>query len=88
MALECYRAASALGHAKAIYNVGVFYVHGLGGLQKDRRAAHECFRTAANLGLEDAKAALEMPRKTKQLEKRMSKNFIISNERHQLEVVL
>lgn len=54
-------AASSLGHAKAMYNLGVFYVKGLGGLKKNRKAAIHYFMKAANLGLPDAKDFIEFP---------------------------
>lgn len=50
-AMKCYRAAAALDHAKAMYNLGVFYAHGWGDLTKNRTAAMECFRAAVALGL-------------------------------------
>lgn len=60
MALDCYIAASSLGHPKAIYNVGVFHAHGLGGLPKNRKLAKQFLVTAAKLGQEDARKALGM----------------------------
>lgn len=44
-----------------MYNLGVFYAHGLGGLRKSRRNARECFLAAANLGQREAKIALGVP---------------------------
>lgn len=60
MAMQCYTVASALGHAKAMYNLGVFYVRGWGGLKRSRRAARECFDSAARLGQAEAQLALDM----------------------------
>lgn len=60
-AMECYRASAALGHKKAMYNLGIFYVHGRGGLKKNREAARACFETAAKMGLRQAKHALRIP---------------------------
>lgn len=57
-AMQCYRAAANLGHKKSMYNLGVFYAQGLGGLKKNRVAARECFKTASQMGLIDAKIAL------------------------------
>lgn len=59
-AMQCYSVASALGHAKAMYNLGVFYVRGWGGLKRSKKAARECFDSAARLGVQEAKLALAM----------------------------
>ncbi|XP_055693077.1 uncharacterized protein LOC129795646 [Lutzomyia longipalpis] len=63
-AMECYQMATELGHPKAMYNLGVFYVHGLGGLKRSRRVARQLFEAAAQLGQEDAQAALKMPNRS------------------------
>lgn len=52
--------AASMGHPKAIYNLGIFYVRGLGGLTRNRMAAAECFKMASKLGIVEAKQALEM----------------------------
>lgn len=57
-ALECYSRAAAMGHPKAMYNVGVFHGQGRGGLSKNRRLAREYFVAAARLGQVDARRAL------------------------------
>lgn len=62
MAMQCYTVASSLGHAKAMYNLGVFYVRGWGGLKRSRKAARECFDSAARLGQENAKMAMDLHR--------------------------
>lgn len=62
-AMECYRAAASLGHKKAMYNLGVFYVHGHGGLKKNRDAARACFEAAEKMGLKQARKALTLPEK-------------------------
>lgn len=61
LAMECYDAAARLGHPKAMYNLGVFYATGLGGLRKNRKAARRCFQAAAHLGQIEAKLALGLP---------------------------
>lgn len=58
LAMECYDAASRLGHPKAMYNLGVFYASGLGGLRKNKKLARRCFEAAAQLGVIEAKTAL------------------------------
>lgn len=60
MALECYMLASSLGHAKSLYNVGVFHARGLANLPKNRKAARQYFKEAARLGLNEANKALGM----------------------------
>lgn len=60
MALECYQIASSMGHPKAMYNVGIFHVHGLGGLEKNRKTARQYFIAAAKLNLIDAQNAVGM----------------------------
>lgn len=60
-AMECYRAAAGLGHKKAMYNLGVFYVHGRGGLKKNRAAARACFEAAQKMGLREATKVLSLP---------------------------
>lgn len=60
-ALECYVIAAGRGHAKALFNLGVFHGQGRAGLQRNRRVARECFVAAARLGQVDARRALGMP---------------------------
>lgn len=62
MAMKCYTVASSQGHPKAIYNLGVYYARGLGGLKRSRKAALECFVSAARLGQEEAQLALDLHR--------------------------
>lgn len=62
-AMECYRIAAGLGNKKAMYNLGVFYVHGRGGLKKNIEAARACFQAAEKKGSRRAKAALRVPEK-------------------------
>lgn len=54
-AMKYYRAASAMGHKKAMFNLGVFYAEGRGGLKKNRTAALECFVAA---GTSDSKNSM------------------------------
>lgn len=56
--MECFHLASTLGHPQAMYNLGVYYARGLGGLRRSRSMAKKCFTAAADMGLEDAIAAL------------------------------
>lgn len=58
VAMECYHMASTLGHAQAMYNLGVYYARGLGGLRRSRTLAKKYFTAAADLGQEEAIAAL------------------------------
>lgn len=58
VAMECFYLASTLGHAQAMYNLGVYYARGIGGLRRSRSMAKKCFTAAANLGLDEAIAAL------------------------------
>lgn len=60
-AMQCYRTAAGLGHKGAMYNLGVFYVHGLGGLVKNRHAARACFEAAGKIGLTRAQKMLSLP---------------------------
>lgn len=66
MAMHCYTVASSLGHSKAMYNLGVFYVRGLGGLKRSKKAARECFDSAARLGQPEAQTAMDMIRRQKE----------------------
>ncbi|XP_066998893.1 DAP3-binding cell death enhancer 1 [Anabrus simplex] len=59
-AAKFYKMASEKGHATAMYNLGVFHVHGWGGLPVDLNQAHELFEKASSLGQDDAKKALDM----------------------------
>lgn len=59
-ARKLYEMASELGHAKAIYNLGVFHAQGLGGFQKSRLEARKNFEQAAALGSSDAIEALQL----------------------------
>lgn len=62
-AMECYRSAAGLGHKTAMYNLGIFYVHGRGGLKKNQEAARACFEAADKMGLIQARKALKLPEK-------------------------
>lgn len=62
-AMECYRAAASLGHKNAMYNLGIFYVHGRGGLTKNKAAARACFEAAEKLGSHQAQLLLRLPEK-------------------------
>uniref|UniRef100_A0A1B6I4Q3 Uncharacterized protein n=1 Tax=Homalodisca liturata TaxID=320908 RepID=A0A1B6I4Q3_9HEMI len=64
-AAEWYTIASNQGHATAMYNLGVFYAHGWGGLQANIETAKHLFGKAAKLGQPDAKAALDKEFKSK-----------------------
>jgi TPR repeat protein len=55
-----YEIASRLGHAKALYNLGVFHAQGLGGANKDSRQAKQYFQQAADLGNNEAAEALRL----------------------------
>lgn len=71
-AKRLYEIASSLGHAKALYNLGVFHAQGLGGLRKNFDQAKKFFDKAAELGNDDAIKALSQlipkPKKTKIIE--------------------
>lgn len=60
-AMKCYRAAAALGHKKAMYNLGVFYARGEGGLTKNREAAAACLLAAGISGLKSGRAVFDTP---------------------------
>lgn len=57
-AAKYYELASEWGHATAMYNLGVFYVHGWGGVPVDCNHARELFVAAAELGQINAQEAL------------------------------
>lgn len=57
-AAKWYQKAVDLGHLTSMYNLGVFYAHGWGGLSPDNKKARQLFIEAAQLGQPDAKAAL------------------------------
>jgi TPR repeat protein len=59
-AAKYYELASKWGHATAMYNLGVFYVHGWGGVPVDCNRARELFVAAAELGQTNAQEALSM----------------------------
>jgi TPR repeat protein len=59
-AAKYYELASKWGHATAMYNLGVFYVHGWGGVPVDCNLARELFVAAAELGQPNAQEALAM----------------------------
>lgn len=73
-AAEWYRLAADQGHATAMYNLGVFYVHGWGGLRADIEVAKALFTKAAKFGQPDAIAALGKESRSRRLleEKLMS----------------
>ena len=57
-AFEWYQKAANHGLASAQYNLGLFYLHGLG-TQPNREMAIQWFKKAAAHGFEPAKLALE-----------------------------
>lgn len=59
-AVKYYKLASEWGHATAMYNLGVFYVHGWGGVPVDCNRARELFVAAAEMGQVNAQEALAM----------------------------
>lgn len=59
-AAKYYELASKWGHATAMYNLGVFYVHGWGGVPVDCNHARQLFIAAAKLGQTNAQEALSM----------------------------
>lgn len=59
-AAQWYKVASDQGHATAMYNLGVFYAHGWGGLEASSVEARKLFVKAAKLGQADAQAALDI----------------------------
>ena len=58
-AVEWYRKAAAQNHAGALYRMGDFTEHGLGGLTQDPAKALDYYRRAAEGGSQEAKEALE-----------------------------
>lgn len=58
MALQCFSIAAEMGHPKALYNMGIYHVQGLGGLTKSRKTGRQYLMAAARLGQEDAVRAL------------------------------
>lgn len=59
-AKRLYEIAASLGHAKALYNLGVFHAQGLGGARKNFKHAKTYFESAAALGSVDAVGALSL----------------------------
>jgi TPR repeat protein len=59
-AAKYYELASKWGHATAMYNLGVFCVHGWGGVPVDCNRARQLFVAAAKLGQTNAQEALSM----------------------------
>ena len=54
-----YKRAADKGHANAIFNLGLYYYYGEGGLHKDIGMAETLFLRAAELGHDRAGAAAE-----------------------------
>jgi hypothetical protein len=59
-AAKYYELASKRGHATAMYNLGVFCVHGWGGVPVDCNRARQLFVAAAKLGQRNAQEALSV----------------------------
>lgn len=57
--MELYKSAAALQHPGALYNLGIYYGQGRGGLTQDRVTATRLLRLAAIQGQEDAITALK-----------------------------
>ncbi|CAH2095304.1 unnamed protein product [Euphydryas editha] len=59
MAMEYYRSAAALQHPGALYNLGIYYGQGRGGLRRDNITAIRLLKLAAVQGQQDAINALK-----------------------------
>lgn len=57
--MELYRAAAALEHPGALYNLGIYYGQGRGGLPRDTHTATRLLKLAAVQGQRDAVLALK-----------------------------
>lgn len=57
--MELYKSAAALKHPGALYNLGIFYGQGRGGLKIDQETATRLLRLAAVQGQQDAINALK-----------------------------
>lgn len=57
--MELYKSAAALDHPEALYNLGIFYGQGRGGLKADQETAVRLLRLAAVQGQQDAIKALK-----------------------------
>lgn len=57
--MEFYRSAASMEHPGALYNLGIFYGQGKGGLQRDLETATRLLRLAAVKGQPDAIDALK-----------------------------
>lgn len=57
--MELYKSAAALDHPEALYNLGIFYGQGRGGLKPDQETAVRLLRLAAVQGQKDAIDALK-----------------------------
>lgn len=58
-AMEFYRSAASMEHPGALYNLGIYYGQGRGGLQHDLETAARLLRLAAVQGQQDAINALK-----------------------------
>lgn len=57
--MEFYRSAASMEHPGALYNLGIYYGQGRGGLQRDLETATRLLRLAAVQGQQDAIGALK-----------------------------
>ena len=57
--MEWYRKAAEAGNARAMYNLGLCYYNGQGGLIKDTSKAVEWYRKAAEAGISEAAERLQ-----------------------------
>lgn len=57
--MELYKSAAALQHPGALYNLGIYYGQGRGGLTRDLETATRLLRLAAVQGQKDAIDALQ-----------------------------
>lgn len=76
--MQLYELSASLGHPRAMYNLGVFYARGLGGLNRDYKQAKKYFKLAADLGQIDAQVALGLRKISEQ-------NEHIQKQQHDLE---
>lgn len=57
--MELFRSAAVLEHPGALYNLGIYYGQGRGGLTRDIKTASRLLKLAAVQGQEDAVNALK-----------------------------
>lgn len=82
---DCYALAASMGHAKATYNLALFYLYGKGEIEKQEKHGLMLLKLAASQGIEVAKDYLEQLKALEEDEKQKALKQEEEEEHQELE---